>query len=119
MTNVRFSCPTPGCTYSTEELEAGVAIKLLELHVSQVHGTQSKPEKPKRPCLQMPGSVIDQISWEAFKDQFENYKTLAGITGTAVNHLIECLSDNVYSVLFNAYGPTLRSLSEADLLTNI
>ena len=78
MTNISFSCPTPGCAYSTEELEAVVAIKLLEPYVSQVHGTQSKPEKPKRPCLQMAGSVIDQISWEAFKDQFENYKTLAG-----------------------------------------
>ena len=119
MTTVKFPCPTPGCDYKTTEHEASIAIELLKLHVGQVHGTSSKPEKPKRPCLQMPATVIETIDWEAFKDQFANYKVLAGITGTAVNHLIECLSDSVYTTLFNSFGAAIREQTETQLLANI
>ena len=108
MAPVQFPCPAPGCDYETDSLEAPIAIELMKLHVGQVHGTSAKPEKPKRPCLQMPAAVIEIADWEAFKDQFANYKILAGITGTAVNHLIDCLSDSVYTTLFNSYGSTLR-----------
>ena len=119
MATVQFSCPTPGCDYKTDSFEAAIAIELLKLHVGQVHGTNSKPEKPKRPCLQMSAAVIEMTDWEAFKDQFANYKVLAGITGTAVNHLVECLSDSVYTTLFNSYGSSLREQSESQLMSNI
>ena len=99
------TCPSPGCDYKTDVLEAEVAIRFLELHVGQVHGLHNKPEKPKMPALEMTGSVVDIMDWKAFIHQFNTYKKLAGITGDGGTHLLACLGKEVYSVLFNAFSP--------------
>ena len=53
-----YKCVTPGCSYVTDELEAPVAVEFLKMHVSQVHGIASKPEKPKKPVLEMSGKPL-------------------------------------------------------------
>ena len=102
-----------------EEAEPAIAIQLLKLHDSQVHGLASKPEKPRRPELTMTGDAVEDTDWEQFVFKFEQYKTLAGVTKDSSSHLLECLSTEVYSVLFSTYGRGISSQSEAELLLNI
>ena len=120
MPGVKLSCPAPGCTTETEEFqEAALAMEMLKMHVSLVHGGASKPEKPKRPSLSMTGEVVEHGVWAAFKHQFSTYKSLANISGQAVNHLLECLAPEVYKVLFDTYGESLSQMTEATLLDNL
>ena len=117
---MRLSCPAPGCATETEEFpEAAQALEMLKLHVSLVHGGASKPEKPRRPSLSMTGDVVEHGVWAAFKHQFSTYKSLANISGQAVNHLLECLAPEVYRVLFDTYGESLSQMTEVKLLENI
>ena len=61
MTPKQWDCLTPGCSFKTEVLEGDVAIEFLKLHVSQVHGVSNKPEKPKKPVLEMIGNTIPAL----------------------------------------------------------
>ena len=114
-----YQCPSPGCPYKTDALEAELAIRFLEMHVSQSHGIHSRPEKLKKPELDMVGNVVDTLDWETFVHKFDTYKKLAGISGDGGSHLLACLSKDVYSVLFSAYGPGISDQSEKDLKSNI
>ena len=114
-----FNCPSPGCEYATDILEADLAIRFLEIHVAQAHGVNSKPEKPKKPDLEMIGNVVDALDWETFIHKFDTYKKLAGISGDGGSHLLACLSKDVYSVLFSAYGADISKQNEATLKVNI
>ena len=75
-----------------ESAEPPIAIQLLKLHDSQVHGLANKPEKPRRPELTMTGDAVEDTDWEQFVFKFEQYKTLAGVTKDSSSHLLECLS---------------------------
>ena len=114
-----YACPSPGCEYNTDILEADVAIRFLEIHVAQAHGVNSKPEKPKKPDLEMVGNAVDALDWETFLHKFGTYKTLAGVSGDGGSHLLACLSKDVYSVLFSAYGADISTQNEATLKENI
>ena len=115
----RWKCLTPGCPYTTEEVEACDAIEFLKLHTSQNHGVASKPEKPKKPVLEIVGNTIDTLDWEAFLHKFEVYKKLSGITADAGSHMLDCLSKEVYAVLFSTYGSKISSQEEKDLCENL
>ena len=120
MTGVKLRCPAPGCGAETDELpEASLAVEMLKLHVSLVHGCASKPEKPKRPTLTMTGDAVEYGTWAAFKHQFATYKSLANISGQAVNHLLECLAPEVYKVMFDTFGESLSQMTENKLLENL
>jgi hypothetical protein len=86
-----------------EEAEPTIAIQLLQLHDSQVHGLASKPEKPRLPELTMTSNAVENTDWEQFIVKFEQYKTSADVTKDSSRHLLECLSPEVYSVLFSYY----------------
>ena len=78
-------CERPGCTKEVEAQTEDSAIKKLELHDTQVHGSQvhnpsSKPEKPRRPQLTMPGDAVEAEDWDEFEFKYGHYKTLAGVT---------------------------------------
>ena len=75
MSSKCYKCVSPGCDYATEEMEqASVAVEFLKMHVSQAHGIASKPEKPKKPVLEMTGNTIDSLDWDAFTHKFSVYK---------------------------------------------
>ena len=114
-----YQCLSPGCSYKTDALEADLAIKFLEMHVSQAHGIHSRPEKPKKPELDMVNNVVDTLDWETFIHKFDTYKKLAGISGDGGSHLLASLSKDVYSVLFSAYGPSISDQTEKELKDNI
>ena len=79
----KWTCLTPGCDYETEVMEASDAIEFLKLHTSQNHGVTTKPEKPKKPILEMTTNTIDVLDWDSFLHKFGVYKKLSGITGDA------------------------------------
>ena len=64
-------------------------------------------------------ATLWRTEWEQFVFRYEQYKTLAGVTRDSSSHLLECLSPEVYSVLFSTYGREISSQTEADLLGNI
>ena len=72
MAGVKLTCQAPGCGTETEEFpEVALAMEMLKLHVS------------------LAGKVVEYGVWAAFKHQFTTYKSLANISGQAVNHLLE------------------------------
>ena len=83
----------------TEPMDTATGIEYLKLHSSQVHGIANKPEKLKKPMLEMSGSCVDILDWEAFVHKFGVYKNLAGIPSDEASYLLDCLSKEVYSVL--------------------
>ena len=109
----------PECPYETEEMDAATGIEYLKLHSSQVHGVANKPEKPKKPTLEMTGSCVDVLDWEAFIHKFSVYKNLSGIPGDAASYLLDCLSREVYNVLFSTYGESVSKQNEKTLKDNI
>ena len=119
MAEKRWKCFRPGCDYETELMIAATGIEYLKLHSSEVHGLASKPEKPKKPSLEMSGSCVDALQWEAFVHKFTTYKQLAGLTGDAASHLLDCLSKEVYEVIFSTYGAEVSTQAEGELLNNI
>ena len=114
-----YKCVTPGCSYVTDELEASVAVEFLKMHVSQVHGIASKPEKPKKPVLEMSGNTIDSLEWDAFTHKFSVYKKLSGISENAGSHFLDCLSKEVYGILFSTYGSDISNQDEKTLSANL
>ena len=120
MAGVKLTCQTPGCGKETEEFpEAALAMEMLKVHVGLVHGCASKPEKPKQPTLDMTGETVEYGVWAAFRHQFTTYKSLANISGQAVNHLLECLAPEVYKVLFDTFGESLSQMTEEKLFENL
>ena len=115
----KWRCMRPECPYETEDMDAATGIEYLKLHSSQVHGVASKPEKPKKPTLEMTGSCVDELDWEAFIHKFSVYKNLSGIPGDAASYLLDCLSKEVYSVLFSTYGESISRQNERTLVDNI
>ena len=91
-----YQCVSPGCSYATDVMEASVAVEFLKMHVSQVHGIASKPEKPKKPVLEMSGNTINSLEWDAFTHKFSVYKQLSGISKNAGSHFLDCLSKEVW-----------------------
>ena len=115
-----YKCVSPGCSYATEAMEATVAVEFLKMHVSQVHGIASKPEKPKKPVLEMSGNTIDSLEWDAFTHKFSVYKKLSGISeDTSSSHLLDCLSKEVYGILFSTYGSDISNQDEKTLSANL
>ena len=94
---------------SVDTGDVSTDIQLLQLHDTQVHGLANKPEKPRRPELIMTGDAVEVKDWEQFVFKYEQYKLLKGVKKDSTSHLLECLGNDVYSVLFNTYGGDIKS----------
>ena len=112
MTTKKWKCFRPDCLYQTEDMDSATGIEYLKLHSSQVHGVSSKAEKPKNSLSEMSGTCLDMLEWEAFIHKFSIYKSLSGLTGEAASHLLDCLSKELYEVLFSTHGEGVSSQSE-------
>ena len=67
----------------------------------------------------MADDTVDGTAFAKFLFQFERYKELLGIGENSQHHLLECLSEEIYEVLFSTYGREVQQQSERHLLTNI
>ena len=47
--------------------------------MSQVYGISSNPEKPKKPVLELAGTSIDILEWEAFVNKLSFCKSPSGL----------------------------------------
>jgi hypothetical protein len=74
MAPTKFQCKNPACQEWTEEAEPAIAIELLKLHTSQVHGVTSKPDKPRHPELHMTGDAVEDTDWERFVFQYGGHQ---------------------------------------------
>ena len=118
MTVTTLQCERPGCTKKVEAPDHASALETLKFHDTQAHSSQvqgpaTKPEKPRRPQLAMSGDAVEAEDWDEFVFKFEHYKTLAGVTSDSASHLLECLSSEVYSVLFSTHGREISKQTEA------
>ena len=124
MAPTKLRCERPGCAKQVEAENTATALELLKLHDTQAHSSQvqghaTKPEKPKRPQLAMSGDAVEAEDWDEFTYKYEQYKELAGVTNASTSHLLECLSSEIYSVVFSTYGREISKQTEANLLQNI
>ena len=65
------------------------------------------------------GDAVEEEDWDELVLKFEYYKTLAGVINDSVSHLLECLSSEVYSVIFSTHGREVSNQTEVNLLKNI
>ena len=96
----KMKCERPGCAKQVEAPDIATALEMLKLHDAQAHSIANKPEKPRRPELAMTGDAVEAQDWDKFVFMYKHYKTLAGVTKDSSSHLLECLSSDVYSILF-------------------
>ena len=77
-----IACPLPGCNYSSDDSEAGVAAALLNLHAHLHSGTTNsnaaKLEKAKRPVITSGGSSGD---WAYFESRWKDYVDAIKVAG--------------------------------------
>ena len=72
----------------------------------------------KKPVLEMSGSCVHMLEWEAFIHRFFIYKSLSSLTGDAASYLLDCLSKEVYEILLSSHGEGVSSKSEKVLAEN-
>lgn len=119
MAPIKLKCQVPGCSEETIDLEPELAIRMMELHNTQVHSMSRKPDKPKRPELALTADTVEDTDFEQFQFMFQEYKKLAGLGKNSPSHLLECLSKEIYNILYSMYGPLMKDQTEENLLTNI
>ena len=119
MAPIKWKCLTPGSNYETEVMEASEAIEFRKLYTSENHGVLTKPEKPTKAILEMSANTIDCLDLDSFLHKFDVYKKLSGITGDAGSHFLDCLSKEIYSVLFRTYGTEISAQDENNLKANL
>ena len=122
----------PQCTYDTEddidkESSTGEHLTLNGLHVDAVHPkpppqlqpaatghpapAPARTEKINRPKLEM------KEQWNFFTFSWQQYKTLASITGNEKERLGVCLGDRVACLVYSRLGvEKYKELMEDELL---
>ena len=118
-----IACPLPECDYSTGDVEAGLAIALLNLHAHHhsaapvtSHNT-AKLEKVKRPVISSGGSSED---WAYFESRWKDYVDATKVTGKdKVVQLLECCDEELRKDLTRNAGGSLANKSEKDVLEAI
>ena len=92
MAPIALECPNAGCTlgkdgdkYKTPELEAELAVKIVDLHVQQNHAKgevsfdkRNMRERQKKPSANM---EMTEAKWRDFLNQWARYKRSSGING--------------------------------------
>ena len=96
MPDIKLKCGVHGCGYETQEVEAAVAITLLQFHRQDAHGqagaggggggvaqgarqaSGKSSKKPDRPNLDMDTT---EGEWGIFEDSWSMYKRMTGLHG--------------------------------------
>ena len=130
-----FRCPRTGCDYSTEDLDAPVAIEFLKIHggehppatapppqngtppTASAQVSRATAERVKRPSLE---SGISEERWTYFNTRWTRYKRLSDIPADIIPaHLLECCEEALLLDLHRSNGNTLDTMTEEALLTEI
>ena len=114
-----IDCPWMGCTFSTGEVEAIVAVALLNAHVTEhVNPTttgqsQARPPPVDRPRLQ---AASPKAEWEIFSSKWRSFKAATNLSADKVVHqLLGCLEGDLANLVYNKHA-TPETLEEEELL---
>ena len=135
MATLEMACMIPGCDmcdgdpYKTEKVEAAIAWAMLQTHIAHAHNVveQAGParevrpqaERVKRPALTLSGQSIDQEDYDHFKYQYSQYKARLGDNADNPSRVLECLAEEVSTMLFSSLGVEMKNLTEAELFDKI
>ncbi|XP_057308892.1 uncharacterized protein LOC130647152 [Hydractinia symbiolongicarpus] len=117
------SCPVPGCTYTTPDLDAVIIAALLTTHAT-THSNQptsvsptAKIERVRRPTVTLAGTSED---WKYFLTRWIEYKTATKITGRdAVLQLLECCDEQLRRDLTRSTTGMLAEKSKDVILASM
>ena len=90
-----IACPVTGCTYTTEDEDANLALALLSLHAVDHNSptAAAKVEKVKRPTVSSAGTSED---WAYFQSRWMDYTEATKVTGKdKVVQLLECCDEQL------------------------
>ena len=113
---VIVACPSPGCTYQTEDLPAEVIVSLLNIHAlehsrPQIHA--SKGPKLDRPIIDV---GVDEETWNSFVRRWETFKLGSDISdNSAPTQLFQCASEALGDLLLKS-DPKLTTRPTQDVL---
>ena len=91
------------CAKKADDADTVLAIELLKLHDAQAHSISNKPEKFRRLELAISGDAVEDVRVVHLSKRIV-HNTPAGFNNDSSSHLLECLSSEVYGVLFSTYG---------------
>lgn len=102
-------------------IPAAMLQQLLNVVQSAQNGnnttTPRHVEKPKRPTITA-GLTLEK--WNFLESRWVQYKNLAGLTSTNIaEHILECCDDDLRFDLHRSIGPTIITLTEDQVLSEI
>ena len=113
---VIVSCPSPGCTYTTDDLPPEVIAPLLSIHA--VEHTRPQTPSSRGPKLNRPtiDVGVDEETWNAFTRRWETFKLGSNISEEAApTQLFQCTSDALGDLLLKS-DPKLTTRPTAEVL---
>ena len=114
-----IACPVTGCTYTTEDVDANLAVTLLSLHAVDLNSpiAAAKVEKVKRPTVSSAGTSED---WAYFQSRWLDYTEATKVTGKdKVVQLLECCDEQLRKDLTRNASGSLTNKAEIEVLAAI
>ena len=114
-----IACPVTGCTYTTEDVDANLAVALLSLHAVDHNSpiSAAKVEKVKRPTVSSAGTSED---WAYFQSRWLDYTEATKVTGkNKVVQQLECCDEQLRKDLTRNASGSLTNKAEIEVLAAI
>ena len=111
-----IKCPYTDCPYTTDDVEANIAVELLKIHGLSHAAPQNaaKVEKVSRPSI---SSGISAADWSYFETRWKEYAEATNIKGkTLILQLLECCDEQLRRDLTRDTIGALTSKSEEELI---
>ena len=134
MAPVALECPVAGCDlgeegakFTTPELEAEIAMRMLELHgqshrrVPSVNATPVTTKNMWERQKKFSASIeMTEVKWQDYPNQRARYKRSSGASGQdIVDDLVLCLSDELMLEVICELGDSLKAITEEELVEAI
>ncbi|RLJ22719.1 hypothetical protein DJ031_00325, partial [bacterium endosymbiont of Escarpia laminata] len=117
------ACPIPNCTYVTDDVDAIIAVALLNTHAithaptSSTNAAAAKVERVKRPTVTSAGSSEE---WDYFLVRWRDYVEATKVSGKdRIIQLLECCDEQLRKDVTRSIGMgrTLTDRPEEEILT--
>ena len=118
-----IACPIPNCTYAIDDVDAIIAVALLNTHAiihaptPSTNAAAAKVERVKRPTVTSAGSSEE---WDYFLVRWRDYVEATKVTGKdRTIQLLECCDDQLRKDVTRSIGMgrTLTDRPEEEILT--
>ena len=113
-----FRCPLDGCTYTTDDVEAGVATVMLTIH-NNVHlatpSTSNAVTNQRAPKIERPriSAGSSEETWSTFCQRWTMFKRSTSVTGAAcVEQLFHCCDEDLGDSILKGHPDAVTSTEE-------